>query len=92
MRQALSRLVIGEETFAKLGPAVNSGKSIFLYGPPGNGKTVIAEAIGRMIMTGTIYIPYAVEVDGQVIKVFDSVNRVVAESSATAGDPGPGLR
>ncbi|RME38094.1 MAG: AAA family ATPase [Thermoflexia bacterium] len=82
MRQALSHLVINEETFAKLGPAVNSGKSIFLYGPPGNGKTVIAEAIGRMIMTGTIYIPYAVEVDGQVIKVFDNVNHVVAEPLA----------
>ncbi len=82
MRQALSHLVISEETFAQLGPAVNSGKSIFLFGPPGNGKTVIAEAIGKMIMSGTIYIPYAVEVDGQVIKVFDSVNHVRAEAAA----------
>ncbi|MGB9776766.1 MAG: ATP-binding protein [Anaerolineae bacterium] len=82
MRQALSHLVISEETFAQLGPAVNSGKSIFLFGPPGNGKTVIAEAIGKMIMSGTIYIPYAVEVDGQVIKVFDTVNHVRAEAAA----------
>jgi len=82
MRQALSHLVISEETFAQLGPAVNSGKSIFLFGPPGNGKTVIAEAIGKMIMSGTIYIPYAVEVDGQVIKVFDSVNHVRTEAPA----------
>ncbi len=82
MRQALSHLVISEEVFAQLGPAVNSGKSIFLFGPPGNGKTVIAEAIGKMIMSGTIYIPYAVEVDGQVIKVFDSVNHVRAEAAA----------
>ncbi len=82
MRQALSHLVISEEVFAQLGPAVNSGKSIFLFGPPGNGKTVIAEAIGKMIMSGTIYIPYAVEVDGQVIKVFDSVNHVRAEAPA----------
>jgi len=82
MRQALSHLVISEEVFAQLGPAVNSGKSIFLFGPPGNGKTVIAEAIGKMIMSGTIYIPYAVEVDGQVIKVFDSVNHVRAEALA----------
>lgn len=89
MRQALSHLVISEEVFAKLGPAVNSGKSIFLYGPPGNGKTVIAEAIGKMIMTGTIYIPYAVEVDGQVIKVFDSVNHVVAEPPAAGRNADP---
>lgn len=80
MRQALAHLVINEDTFAQLGPAVNSGKSIFLFGPPGNGKTVIAEAIGKMIMGGTLYVPYAVEVDGQVIKVFDNVNHVRAEA------------
>lgn len=89
MRQALSHLVISEETFAQLGPAVNSGKSIFLFGPPGNGKTVIAEAIGKMIMGGSIYIPYAVEVDGQVIKVFDSVNHVPAEAPAAGRNVDP---
>ncbi len=89
MRQALSHLVISEETFAKLGPAVNSGKSIFLFGPPGNGKTVIAEAIGKMIMGGTIYIPYAVEVDGQVVKVFDNVNHVLAEAPAAGRNVDP---
>ncbi len=78
MRQSLSHLVISEESFAKLGPAVNSGRSIFLYGPPGNGKTVIAEAIGHMLFDNAIFIPYAVEVEGQVIKVFDYVNHVMA--------------
>ncbi len=89
MRQALAHLVISEETFAKLGPAINSGKSIFLYGPPGNGKTVIAEAIGKMIMTGALYIPYAVEVDGQVIKVFDNVNHTLAEPSPAGRNADP---
>ena len=89
MRQALAHLVINEETFAQLGPAVNSGKSIFLFGPPGNGKTAIAESIGRMILGNAMYIPYAVEVDGQVIKVFDSVNHVLAElpPNAKSADP-----
>ncbi len=79
MRQALSHLVLNERIFSQLGPAVNSGRSIFLYGPPGNGKTTIAEAIGMMIFKDSIYIPYAVEVDGQIIKVFDSVNHRPAE-------------
>jgi len=79
MRQALSRLVIDEDTFAQLGPAVNSGRSIFLFGPPGNGKTTIAEAIGEMVLGNAMYIPYAVEVDSQVIKIFDSVNHVTLE-------------
>ena len=76
MKIALSHLVLEETVFSKIGPAVNSGKSIFLYGPPGNGKTTIAESIGRMILKNDIYIPYAVEVDGQVIKVFDEINHV----------------
>jgi hypothetical protein len=76
MGQALSHLVMEDLLFHKIGPAVNSGKSIFLYGPPGNGKTTIAESIGRMILGGDMYIPYAVEVDGQIIKVYDEVNHV----------------
>jgi predicted ATPase with chaperone activity len=74
MKQALVDLVINDRTFGQIGPAVNSGRSIFLFGPPGDGKTAIAERIGRMVLGGDILVPYAVEVDGQVIKVFDSVN------------------
>ncbi len=80
MRQALAHLVISERTFARLGPAVNSGRSIFLFGHPGNGKTAIAEAIGKMILGDTMYIPYAVEVGGHVIRVFDNVNHVLADT------------
>jgi len=79
MRQALSHMVINEETFAQLGPAINSGRSLFLFGHPGNGKTAIAESIGKMILGNAMYIPYAIEVGGQIIRVFDSVNHVVAE-------------
>jgi len=74
MRQALSDIVVNDRTFGQIGPAVNSGRSIFLFGPPGNGKTSIAERIGRMVLGGDLLVPYAVEVDSQVVKVFDSVN------------------
>jgi len=88
MRQALAHLVISEETFAQLGPAVNSGRSIFLFGPPGNGKTAIAEAIGQMLLGNAMYIPYAVETGGQIIKVFDNVNhRLIEEETAKSVDP-----
>jgi predicted ATPase with chaperone activity len=80
MRQALSHLVISEETFAQVGPAVNSGRSLFLFGHPGNGKTAIAEAIGRMILGEAMFIPYAIEVGGQIIRVFDNVNHVEIEA------------
>lgn len=87
MTKALAHLTLEEDVFRKIGPAANSGKSIFLYGPPGNGKTTIAEAIGRMILTNDIYIPYAVEVDGQIIKVYDQINHMavpdISEKSIT---------
>ncbi len=84
MRQALSHLVINEDTFNRLGPAVNSGRSIFLFGPPGNGKTAIAESIGKMVLGSALFIPYAVEVDGQVIKIFDFVNHIPIEPQPDA--------
>jgi predicted ATPase with chaperone activity len=83
MRQALSHLVIGEDAFAQLGPAINSGRSVFLFGHPGNGKTAIAESIGDMILGEAMYIPHAIEIGGQVIRIFDYVNHVIAEDSPT---------
>lgn len=79
MRQVLSQLVLSEKTFHRVGPAINSGTSIFLYGPPGNGKTSIARSIGDLVATQSIYIPYSIYVDGQVIKLYDSVNHELAQ-------------
>src|SRR5260221_404216 len=80
MKKALGHLVISETMYGKVGPAVNSGKSIFLYGPPGNGKTTISEAVGRVVLGSDIWIPYAFDVDGQVIRVFDNVNHEILET------------
>jgi len=76
LKAAMSDLVLSDTAYSRLGPAVNSGTSIFLYGPPGNGKTSIATAIGSLVQQEEMYIPYAIEIAGQVVKLYDSVNHV----------------
>ena len=92
LRQALAHLVMGEKTLSRIGPAANSGNSLFLYGAPGNGKTTIARAIGNMVLGEDMYIPYAVDVEGQVIKVFDSVTHEIVrdDDASMPGAPGTG--
>ncbi len=80
LRRAMAHLIFSERTFEQIGPAINSGRSIFLFGAPGNGKTSIAEAIGSLLMEGDLYIPYAVAVEGQIIKIFDEVNHTPVEN------------
>jgi predicted ATPase with chaperone activity len=90
MRQALSHMVLNERTFSQIGPAVNSGRSIFLYGPPGDGKTTIAEAVGGMILGSDMMVPYAIEVDSAIIKVYDASNHQrSSESSSGAKNRDP---
>jgi len=79
MRQVLNDLILSEKTFHKLGPAINSGASIFIYGPPGNGKTSVARAMGNLIGNQDIYVPFAIYIDGQIIKFYDSVNHELGE-------------
>ena len=73
VRDGFQHMVMDQELIDSLGPAVNSGKSLFLYGFAGNGKTTIAEAIAKM-MGGAIYVPFAIEVEGQVITIFDPLH------------------
>jgi predicted ATPase with chaperone activity len=73
VRDAFSHLVMSQRVLDQLGPAINAGHSMFVYGPPGNGKTVISQAIQKLL-DGTIAIPHAVEVEGQIIRLFDPVN------------------
>jgi hypothetical protein len=73
LREAFSDLVLSNGLLDRLGPAINTNASIFLHGAPGNGKTVIAERIARMI-GGAIFIPYAFEVDGSIVLLYDFLN------------------
>ncbi len=78
VRRGLSHLVLDDTLLDAVGPAINSGRSLFLYGHAGNGKTTIAEAIARML-GDRVYIPYGVEVGGQIISIFDPITHRVVE-------------
>jgi hypothetical protein len=84
---ALSHLVLPSGTMERLGPAASSAKGLLLYGPPGNGKTSIAVAIGTAFDHG-IYLPHCIEVGGQIIRFFDPiVHQPLPEEKDTNGDP-----
>ncbi|HEX8228360.1 MAG TPA: ATP-binding protein [Chloroflexia bacterium] len=70
VENGLKGLIISEELLNQLGAAVNAGKSLFLFGAPGNGKTLLTERIATML-GGNLAIPYAIEADGQIIQLFD---------------------
>jgi len=83
LKAPFAHLVLKEEMFNNVGPAIISGRSVFIYGPPGNGKTAIARAIGDFMNTtgGSIYIPYAFVADGNIITVYDPSLHVIDDSS-----------
>jgi energy-coupling factor transporter ATP-binding protein EcfA2 len=68
--EAFAGLVMTDRFVSRLGPAINSGNAILIYGPAGNGKTTVAEIVGK-IFQNVIYIPYCVDIDGEIMKVFD---------------------
>jgi hypothetical protein len=72
LKKGFTHLIVEDDVLEKLGPAVNAGKAVFLYGPPGNGKTVIADGMGRTL-GGDMYMPYAIDIDGQIVTIFDPI-------------------
>ena len=73
LKAPFGHLVLKEEAFNNIGPAIISGKSVFIYGPPGNGKTAMARAIGDFMNKagGSIYVPYAIQAEGGIITIYD---------------------
>ena len=72
VKDSLKHLILPSNFHRQIGPAINSGKSIFLYGPPGNGKTTIALAIASLLAgTDPIWVPYAITAGGQIIQIHD---------------------
>jgi len=81
---AFDDLLLSPEMLDRLGPAINSGRGLFLYGPPGNGKTSIAERI-TAAFGPAIWMPRAITVDGEIIRLFDPVNHEEAPLDSAGG-------
>jgi len=86
LRQAFSDLVVTDRMLDQLGPAIISQNSIFVYGPTGNGKTSLAERMLR-VYQDAVLIPYAVEVDSQIISLYDPVVHQPLDNDDDEADP-----
>jgi predicted ATPase with chaperone activity len=90
VKEALKLLVLPQDFHRRIGPAINSGSSLFLYGPPGNGKTTIAQAIAHLIAgTEPVWIPYALTAGGHVIQIHDRlIHKLIPVEGGRTADLG----
>ena len=84
LKRAFNDIIVGERMLRRLGPAINSGRGLFLYGKAGNGKTTIAERLTRSFGQ-YIWIPRAIGIDGEIIRLFDPVNHEECPIPANSG-------
>ncbi len=85
--EAFKELIIRPGVFDELGPAVCSGKSIFIYGPPGNGKTMVAKGLGRFLNKngGEIFVPYAIHSENSIVTIFDPTIHTATDNDDLLG-------
>ena len=85
LKRAFKGLIINEGMMNRLGPAINSGRGMFLFGEPGNGKTSIAERVTGAFGT-TVWIPRAISIEGDIMRIFDpAVHEEIPEENQTSG-------
>jgi hypothetical protein len=87
IRKSLGELVFDDSIVEQCGPALNSGRAMLLYGPPGNGKTSLAFCLSN-VFSDVIHIPYAVSVEGQIIRFFDPSVHIAASPTELSDDNG----
>lgn len=89
VQQAINHLILPQDFHRQIGPALNAGTSLFLYGPPGNGKTTIAQSIAMLVAgSDPVWLPFAVTVGGQIIQLYDKlIHREVPTDSKPSIDP-----
>jgi hypothetical protein len=83
LQKAFKHLVVEDDILAQIGPAVNASKSFLIYGQPGNGKTALAEALFR-VDSDPIYLPYALECQGNIIQIYDPIYHQKIEDEQSA--------
>ncbi len=91
IRAALHGFDVSDALINQIGPALNSGRAVLLYGPPGNGKTTLAQSFAD-VFKSVIYVPYSVMIDGQIMRVYDPSLHQPVHQEATSPSVFSGLR